>query len=274
MPNGTTYEQITFEERDNVALITLNRPERLNAWTHKMMAELVDATSYVNDSLDLGAIVITGAGRGFCAGADIGDTFKKGIEDREKKGGDASSNRAADWVAHVRQSKPIIAAVNGPSIGVGLTMILPADVIVASEAAKFGAVFVKMGIVPELASSHYLVSRMGWGNASEFLLAAQMLSGTEAKEKGLCEHVVPADQLMDKAFSIASAMAENPSRQVRMTKQLLSENACETDISAAQRRELEFLEQCYVSAEHKEAVDAFLNKRKPDFKSAILKAAS
>lgn len=152
-------------------------------------------------------------------------------------------------------------------------MILPFDVIVAAEEAKFGMVFEKMGIVPELASSLFLASRMGWGHANETMLTCRLYPAAEAKEKGLCEYVVPGPQLLDKALEIASLIAENPSRQLRMTKQLISQNACETDMKAAQKREVEALKVCYTSAEHKEAVDAFLNKRKPDFRKGAQQAA-
>ena len=153
------FEQITFEKEDDIAVITLNRPERLNAWTQRMNAELVEAVTLCNDDPEVGAIVFTGAGRGFCAGADIRDNFQARL--------DGNGERVEhDWVALVRSSKPMVAAVNGASVGVGATMILPMDVIVASDEAKFGMFFIKMGVVPELASSHFLVQRMGFGRAS------------------------------------------------------------------------------------------------------------
>ena len=151
------YEQILFEERDAVGILTLNRPERLNAWTYQMSVELVYAIDYCNASDEVGAMVITGAGRGFCAGADIKDTFKTRLD-----GDDPAAERREprDWVDLIRSSKPIIVAVNGASVGVGATMILPCDVILASENAKFSMGFIKMGLVPELANSHFLVQRI------------------------------------------------------------------------------------------------------------------
>lgn len=267
------YTQIKTEKRDNVLIITLNRPDRLNAWTGRMAAEQADAIKKANDDPDIGAIVMTGEGRGFCAGADIGDTFQSRIDGEDRNNENGGMPREVDWIELVRSSKPMIAAVNGPAVGIGVTMILPFDIIVAAEEAKFGMVFVKMGIVPELASSHFLVSRMGWGHANEMLLSARLFPAAEAKEKGLCEYVVPGAQLLDKALEIAGQIAQNPSRQLRMTKQLVSQNACETDMKQAQKREIEALMVCYTSPEHKEAVDAFLNKRKPDFKKAALSAA-
>lgn len=267
------YSQIKTEKRGNILIITLNRPDRLNAWTGQMAAEQADAIQRANDDPDIGAIVMTGEGRGFCAGADISDTFQSRIDGNDRNNDTGGMPRDVDWIELVRSSKPMIAAVNGPAVGIGVTMILPFDVIVAAEEAKFGMVFVKMGIVPELASSHFLVSRMGWGHANEMMLSGRLYPAAEAKEKGLCEYVVPGDKLLDKALEIASIIAENPSRQLRMTKQLISQNACETDMKLAQKREIDALKICYVSAEHKEAVDAFLNKRKPDFRKAAQSAA-
>lgn len=272
------YQQIKSETRGTVTLITLNRPERLNAWTPHMMEELADAIERANADPEIGAIVMTGEGRGFCAGADIEDTFKTRLDGKDPgndtAGGSGGVPATVDWIKLTRSSKPLIAAVNGPAVGIGVTMILPFDVIVASEAAKFGLVFVKMGIVPELASSHFLVSRMGWGKASEAVLTGRLYPGAEAAEKGLADYVVAPDALMDKAFEIAEAMAENPTTQLRMTKELLTANAVTTDLDAAQKLETDLLKECWKTPEHHEAVDAFLNKRKPDFRKAAAQAQS
>ena len=252
------FEQITFEKEDDIAVITLNRPERLNAWTQSMNAELVEAVTLCNDDPEVGAIVFTGAGRGFCAGADIRDNFQARL--------DGDGERVEhDWVALVRSSKPMVAAVNGASVGVGATMILPMDVIVASDEAKFGMFFIKMGVVPELASSHFLVQRMGFGRASEMCLTGRLYSGQEAYEQGLADRVVPHADLMAEAKTIASTMAANPAPHLRWVKELLSLNGSETDIARVQQREGEALQKAYASAEHKEAVAAFLEKREPRF---------
>jgi len=262
-----SYEQIRFEVKDGVGLMTLNRPERLNAWTYQMSAELTGAIEYCNASATVGAMVITGEGRGFCAGADIGDTFKARL-DGEDMARTRSASRTGDWVALLRRSKPIIAAVNGASVGVGATMILPCDVIMAADTARFGMAFVRMGLVPELASSHFLVQRMGFGRASEMCLTGRLYSAREAHAMGLVDHLVPHDQLLDKALELAGLMAANPAPQLRWIKQLISENGCATDLEVVQRREQEFLQQAYASPEHKEAVAAFLEKRAPDYRRA------
>jgi len=260
-------EQIRFEVRDGVGVMTLNRPDRMNAWTPRMSGELMDAIEYCNASDSVGAMIITGEGRGFCAGADVSDTFKSRIDGREAPAQEAQRSRAGGWVGLLRSSKPIIAAVNGACVGVGATMILPCDVILASENARFAMAFVKMGLVPELGSSHFLVQRMGFGRASEMCLTGRLYSAREAHDMGLVDHLIPHEQLMEKAMDMARLIAANPSPQLRWIKELISENGCATDMAAVQAREGERLQQAFASAEHKEAVAAFLEKRTPDFRS-------
>lgn len=265
-----TYSTIKYETQAPVALITLNRPERLNAWTPQMSVEMADAIERANEDRAIGAIVVTGEGRGFCAGADIEHTFKSRLDGRDPgrdtSGGQGGLPNGLDWIGTVRKSKPIIAAVNGPAVGIGVTMILPFDLIIASEAAKFGLVFVKMGIVPELASSHFLVARVGWGKASELMLSARLVDGREAREIRLADHIVPHEDLLAKAFEMAKAFSGNPDPMLRMTKDLLTKNACEQDMTLAQARETEYLRQCWSLPEHKEAVSAFMEKRPARFR--------
>lgn len=264
------YEQIQVSVDNAVTTLTLNRPERMNAWTYQMHDELTAAINDANDDPEIGAMIITGAGRGFCAGADIGDVFAK----QQEAGGESKRGGVAgDWVALLRRSKPIIAAVNGASIGVGATMILPCDVIVASTAAKIGLGFIKMGVVPELASSHFLVQRMGFGRASEMCLSGRLYPGAEAQAQGLVDRLVEPEELLSAAQKLAGEIAQNPAPQLRWIKQLLTENGSETDLAEVQRRELALLQQAYDSAEHKEAISAFMDKRPPDFRAAARKAA-
>jgi len=258
------YETLIYEKDAPIAVVTLNRPERLNAWTTRMNAEIIDAFTEANNDKDIGAIVMTGAGRAFCAGADIKDNFKARMEGGS---GDEPVRPTVNYVNFMRQSKPVVAAVNGVAVGVGATLMLPFDVIVASEAARFGFFFVKMGVVPELASSHFLVQRVGFGHASEMCLTGRLYSAAEAHAKGLTNYVVPADELMDKAKAIAGEIAANPARQLGMVKSLLSANGSESNIDLVQQREGEALAKCYVSPEHKEAVQAFIEKREPNFRN-------
>jgi 2-(1,2-epoxy-1,2-dihydrophenyl)acetyl-CoA isomerase len=259
-----SYEQLLTGVEDSVCVLTMNRPERLNAWTPQMGAEMAQAIKDANEDEDIVGIVLTGAGRGFCAGADIEAVFKARAD-----GNDAGSNsRMGDWVSLVRESKPIVAAVNGPAVGVGLTQVLPMDYIVASAGAKLSMRFVKMGLVPELASSHFLGTRMGFGNASELMLSGRTIVADEARELGLVDKVVEPEKLLETAVSLAKGMGDNPLASVRLIKELITANSSEGDLKAVQQREMQALQQCYVSAEHKEAISAFLEKREPDFKTA------
>ena len=251
------YTQISVAREGVVSIITLDRPEKLNAWTPRMAEEQVQAIQAANDDPTIGAIVMTGAGRGFCAGADMEATFRTRIEGsdpgNDTAGGVGGMPAGLDWVSFLRASKPIVCAVNGAAVGIGVTMCLPADQIVASTAAKFGMGFIKMGLVPELASTRLLAARVGFGRASDLFLSGRLISGTEAHAIGL---------------ATANSYAANPDLQLRMTKQLLTENVVDTDLRAIQRREQALLAECWKSAEHKEAVAAFIEKRPAVFRPA------
>jgi enoyl-CoA hydratase/carnithine racemase len=264
-----SYESITYETRGDVALITLDRPEKLNAWTPAMAEEQVSAIRAANDDPDVGAIVMTGAGRGFCGGADMSETFQKRIDGADP-GADTANGSGGmpadvDWVELCRSSKPLVAAVNGAAVGIGTTMILPFDVILASENAKFGMLFIKVGLVPELASTRLLAERVGFGKASEMCLSGRLYPGPAAHAMGLADGLSAPDALLDDALSLAGDIAANPAPQLRMIKQLLTRNSAETDLTEVQARESEMLRTCWKSPEHAEAVAAFLEKRRPQF---------
>jgi enoyl-CoA hydratase/carnithine racemase len=267
------YDSIRAETDAGAAVttITLDRPAKLNAWTPHMAEELVDAIGQANTDPAVGAIVLTGAGRGFCAGADMDEVFRTRIDGtdpgRDTAGGSGGMPAGVDWVRLLRESKPIVAAVHGPAVGVGLTMILPVDVIVATRDAKLAMAFIKVGLVPELASSHFLVQRVGWGRASELCLSGAVIRGEEAARIGLVDHVVDDhDALVPRAGELAAAMAANPTPQLLMVKRLLTQNAAETDLALVQRRESELLRECWTTPEHVEAVTAFREKRAPRFR--------
>jgi enoyl-CoA hydratase/carnithine racemase len=257
-----SYTTIEYATEGRVALITLNRPERLNAWTPAMAAEQAAAIGAANDDPSVGAIVMTGAGRGFCAGADMDETFKTRLDGTDPGGTTAEGSGGmpadVDWVDLARTSKPLIAAVNGAAVGVGMTMILPFDVIVASTRARFGMFFVKVGLVPELASTHFLVQRVGFGRANEMALTGALYDAQEAHRMGLADRLVEPGELVPSALALAEQMAANPDRQLRMTKRLLTANGADTDLRAVQERESELLRECWTSPEHREAVEAFL----------------
>lgn len=258
-----SYSTITYERRASVALITLNRPQRLNAWTPQMASEQADAIRAANADEHIGAIVMTGAGRGFCAGADMQDTFRSRLDGVDPAGDNGASGGMppdVDWVALARECKPLVAAVNGAAVGIGLTMILPFDVIVASQLARFGMLFIKVGLVPELAGSRLLAQRVGFGRASEMCLSGRLLDAAEAYRIGLVDRLVAPEALLDVAIALATDIAANPHPQLRMIKRLLTDNALESDLRAVQEREHELMRECWRSPEHRRAVEAFLSR--------------
>ena len=259
------YETILTSLEHGVMTITMNRPERLNAWTYQMGAELQHAIEHGNDDANVDVFVLTGAGRGFCAGADIKDLFKNQAD----AGDDGSNERPArDWVGLVRGAKPMIAAVNGAAVGVGLTQILPCDYIMASPDAKFSARFVKMGVVPELASSYYLVARAGFGLANRMMLTGETLGAAEAQRIGLVDELVAdADDLLPRAMQLAKQIGENPPSALGAVKALVTANMAEPDVKEVQKRETAALAEAYKSPEHHEAIAAFIEKRPPNFKN-------
>ena len=259
-----TYEQILFEQRGRVGIITLNRPEKLNAWTWKMAAEMTDAISACNDDGGIGAIVLTGAGRGFCAGADISG-FNQAIEARESGGRAEDRPQRRANVGFYQQSKPIIVAINGAAVGVGLTMTLPMDIRIASDKARFSMRFVRMGITPEAQSSVYLPQIVGIANALELSLTARIIDAETALRYGLVSRVVPHDDLMTEALALADEIAANPTDAATAAKQILHRNMVEQDLGTVVSREGEVIVKQYESAGHKEAIRAFIEKREPQF---------
>ena len=263
--SSSHYETILTSLDRGVMTITMNRPERLNAWTYQMGAELQHAIEHGNDDANVDVFVLTGAGRGFCAGADIKDLFKNQAD----AGDDGSNERPArDWVGLVRGAKPMIAAVNGAAVGVGLTQILPCDYIMASPDAKFSARFVKMGVVPELASSYYLVARAGFGLANRMMLTGETLGAADAQRIGLVDELVAnADDLLPRAMQLAKQIGENPPSALGAVKALVTANMAEPDVKEVQKREMAALAEAYKSPEHHEAIAAFIEKRPPNFKN-------
>lgn len=264
------YEQILFEKRGRVGLITMNRPEKLNAWTDTMMAEMRDAIRTANADDGIGAIVLTGAGRAFCAGADIG-SFRAQREaadagETRTSGNSARTNAEDNWVSFIRNNqKPTIAAINGACVGIGITQILPFDIRIASEEARIGFFFIRMGLVPELASSAILAQMVGVSRALEWCLTGRMLSPTEAKEAGLLSEVVAPGDLLTRALALGEQLAAQSPLAMRSIRTLIYENALNGDVLDVMRREGAALAEAYASWEHKEAITAFFEKRPADF---------
>ncbi|HUF54002.1 MAG TPA: enoyl-CoA hydratase-related protein [Dehalococcoidia bacterium] len=269
MVTQTEYKYILFEQRDRVGIITLNRPDRLNAWTYAMGGEVKDAIEACNQDPGIGAIIVTGAGRGFCAGADI-QGFNQSIENRESASSEKSpldppEREREHLAAFLRRSKPLIAAINGPSIGVGLTMTLPMDIRIASEAARFSMRFIRIGITPEVASTTYLAQIVGLPNALDLILTARIIDAEEAVQMGLVNDVVAPDKLMDEAMAVASMIAANPLDCVMEGKRMIHQHMVAQDVDAVVAEENRTFARAQKGPAHKEAVRAFIEKREPQF---------
>ena len=205
-----SYEQITAEAEAGLLTITLNRPDRLNAWTPTMGQELMAALDAADADDAVRVIIVTGAGRGFCAGADLqgrGSTF----DWRERQSGDAiPRDGGGRFTLRVFDcSKPVIAAINGPAVGVGATMTLPMDIRLAADDARIGFVFARRGIVPEACSSWFLPRAVGISQAMEWVTTGRVFSAQEALAGGLVRSLHPRDELLDAARALAAEIAEN-----------------------------------------------------------------
>lgn len=259
-----SYEQILTETAGRVGIIRLNRPEKLNAWTAQMSDEICGQFEAWNADPAIGAILVTGEGRAFCAGADLGG-FARRIEQTAGTAPEPPS-RSGDSITHLaRRSKPAIAAINGYAVGVGLTMILPFDVRIASENARLSIRFVKMGLMPELGSTRLLAQIVGLGNATDLCLTGRFVEAQEALRMGLVSEVVPPEMLMERALAKANEIANNPTGAVMLIKELLAKNPLDADLDRVMEREQIRDQIGRRTADHREAVTAFLENRDPRF---------
>jgi enoyl-CoA hydratase/carnithine racemase len=261
------YEEISCELEDRVLTITLDRPERLNAFTYRMHEELIDAFDRADADDDVRVVVVTGRGRGFCAGADLGtggDTF-----DNAGAVGPSGVHRDEGGLVTLRIfrcTKPVIAAVNGPAVGVGVTMTLPMDIRLASESARFGFVFPRRGLVPEAASSWFLPRVVGISKAAEWTYTGRVFPAAEALEAGLVRSVHPDDELLPAAYALAREIADNTSAvSVALTRQMLWRMLGESHPMAAHRVDSRGINFMGASDDVREGVASFLEKRAPQF---------
>jgi enoyl-CoA hydratase/carnithine racemase len=262
------YTQITYEVADSVATITLSRVERMNAFTDVMMREVIDAFDRVDADDSVRVAVVTGAGeRAFCAGADLGgggDTFAKGGSDIQtsvgvpRDGGGMVSLRIFDC------KKPVIGAINGAAVGVGVTMTLPMDIRLASDTARFGFVFARRGIVPEACSSWFLPRLVGISTAAEWCYTGRLFSAAEALERGLVRSVHAPDDLLPAAYELAREIADNTAPvSVALTRQMLWRMLGADHPMEAHRVDSRGIQSRGASADSKEGVESFLEKRAP-----------
>jgi enoyl-CoA hydratase/carnithine racemase len=262
------YSEILYEVTDSVATITLHRPERMNAFTGTMMREVIDAFDRVDADDDVRAVIVTGSGdRAFCAGADLaggGETFAKGGSDIQT---DAGVQRDGGGVVSLRIfdcTKPVIGAINGASVGVGVTMTLPMDFRLASETAKFGFVFTRRGIVPEACSSWFLPRLVGISTATEWCFSGRVFPAPEALERGLVRSLHAPDDLLPAARELAREIAENTAPvSVALTRQMLWRMLGASHPMEAHQVDSRGILSRGASADAREGVESFLEKRVP-----------
>jgi enoyl-CoA hydratase/carnithine racemase len=265
------FEQILYEVQEGVLTITLNRPERLNAWTPTMGNELMGALDRADADDQVRVVIVTGAGRGFCAGADLaagGETF-----DWRARGGDGEIPRdgGGRFVLRVFEcTKPVIAAINGPAVGVGATMTLPMDIRLAADDARIGFVFARRGIVPEACSSWFLPRLVGISRAMEWVATGRVFRAGEALEAGLVRSLHPGDQLLDAARAIAREITENTAPvSVALARRLMWTMLGAEHPMLAHRADSRAMFARGQSADAHEGIAAFLEKRPARFPDRV-----
>jgi len=260
--NKMNYEHIILEKKEGVATLTLNRPEKLNAINGKMIEELESAMAEIRKDKDVRALVITGAGRGFCSGADIGDMAQAGapVETRY-------------WVQMAHKiilaltdlEKPVIAKVNGVAVGIGCSLALSADIIIASENAQFSLIFSRIGLIPDGGSLFHLPRLVGPAKAKELIFTAKIVDAKEAERIGLINKAVPADKLDNEVNTLAKQLAEGPTVAFGIAKKIINKGLS-MDLGSVLECEAFGQTIAGTTEDAREGVIAFLEKRKPEFK--------
>ena len=277
------YNTLRCEVADNILTITLNRPEHLNSFTVEMANELIEAFNRASDDDEVRVIVVTGEGRAFCAGMDLnaaGNVF--GLDETLQPTMDDMQERLEDpqMIASVRDTggrvtlaiydckKPVIAAINGAAVGIGATMTCAMDIRLASEHARIGFVFNKIGITPEACSSWFLPRIVGMSQALEWVYTGDILNADEALAGGYVKAVVPADTLLDEAYKLAGRIARHSPVAIALTRQMMYRNAAQPHPVEAHK--VDSLAIFYASQKSgREGVASFLEKRAPVFTDKI-----
>jgi len=263
------YEEIIYEVSEQIATITLNRPDKLNSFTNRMLKEIIAAFDESDADDNVRAVIVTGSGRAFCAGADLsggGETFAKGGSDVKAKTGVMRDGGGLVSLRIFESKKPVIGAINGAAVGVGVTMTLPMDIRLASNTSKFGFVFAKRGIVPEAASSWFLPRIVGISQATEWCFTGRMISADEAKEGRLVRSVHAPEDLLPAARSIAREIAENTAPvSVALSRQMLWRMLGADHPMQAHRVDSRAINSRGASDDAREGVMSFLEKRSANF---------
>jgi enoyl-CoA hydratase/carnithine racemase len=267
------YQQILYEVSDRVATITLHRPDRLNAFTGTMMREMIAAFDRIDADDDVRAVIVTGSGRAYCAGADLssgGGTFARGGSDGGSPAGVPRDGGGLTTLRIFECSKPVIGAINGAAVGVGVTMTLPMDIRVASTTARFGFVFARRGIVPEAASSYFLPRIVGISRAVEWCYTGRIFPASEALAGGLVRSVHEPAELMPAARALADEIAANSAPvSVALTRRLLWRMLGARHPMEAHRADSRAILSRGASDDAREGVTSFLDKRDAVFTDRV-----
>ena len=259
------YQTIILEKADHVATITLNRPDRLNAFTAQLHDELIHLLEELDQDEDVRVLVITGAGRGFCAGEDVKERPAEIIRVRTAKRILDRKDRDAFPAILQDMMKPAIAAVNGPAVGQGLSLALACDIRIGSENARMGAVWTRRGIPPESCGAYNLVHIVGIAKACELVFTGRIIEAPEALAIGMLNRLVPADELMPVTMELAKEIASGPPVAMGMSKRMLYE-VPRTDMMTHWQMNNYALEYCFETEDREEGIRSFLEKRAPEFK--------
>ncbi len=263
------FEQIRYDSVDGVATVTLNRPEKLNAVTSVLLRELIAAFDDADADDTVRAVIVTGAGRAFCAGADLSagtETFDRSKRPRPEGDGEHRDGGGLVALRIYDMKKPVIAAINGPAVGFGVTMTLPMDIRIASSAARMGFVFARRGVVPEACSTWFLPRLVGMQRAAEWVYTGRVFGAEEAQAGGLVSRVVPPDALMPTALALAREIADNTSAvSVALARQMMWKLLGTDHPMEGHRLDSRGMAWTGSSADAREGIASFLEKRPPRF---------
>ena len=269
----STYEHIELEIADGIATIWMNRPDNMNAFTELMRYEIIDALDHTDADDDVRAVIFTGRGRAFCAGADLSSgegTFSRGGSDIVGRNGVPRDGGGTVSLRIYDSTKPVIGAINGAAVGVGVTMTLPMDIRLASTAAKFGFVFSRRGIVPEAASSWFLPRLVGISRAMEWVASGEVFPAEEAMAGGLVRSVHEPDDLLPAAYALARRLTESSSPvSIAVARKMLWRMLGADHPMAAHKVDSRGILERGRSEDVKEGINSFFEKRAPQFPDKV-----
>ena len=259
------YSTIILTKQSGVALIKLNRPEALNAFSHAMSSELYSAVMEISEDQEVRCVILSGAGRAFCAGGDVKEMLSEfhTLSSEQRRG--VAQKAQLVITELINLNKPVIASVNGFAVGAGMSLAMAADIIVAEENAKFAQAFVGIGLVPDMAGSYLLPRLVGMNRAKELIFTGETIDAHAAKRLGIVNQVVSAEELETATWQLAYRLAQGPTKAIGLAKAMLNKSF-ETDLATFLDIESSYQSLCGDTDDFQEGVQAFKEKRKAQFK--------